>query len=746
MKKQIRFMPLALALTLGYTLSTNAESYSWNGAEGDSWSNGSCWLPAGVPGASDTAAFAASATVALPADATVSAIEVSGNARVHLTGNGTKIAARAFSGNGTIALDGTRLQGMSDSASTWSDGCEIPATLGIEIVKNRVESRILASGDKRRLVVSGPLTGDGTVRIGYSTSGIGGVKLCGDNSGFRGKLIVDGASAARNQFGASQSGGESMSLELAGNTSDNGSMAFAESTLKFGSIVTTSRTTQNYAWRFNNSGTVVLEVGHLNSSDDRISIHLGENNSATGKAKIRKVGSGTLELWNPGHRLGTEIDGGTLLVTSDKALNLYANADITFGHDANAPGGVLKYGTNEWEDDGTKREMPVDVTTDYSALIKNSLAPVAIDTDGKQVTFSTALDPSNVGGILKLGAGTLSLARPQALLSPVAVSNGTLHAFVNANPTGRIDIAEGGVLEIYGTGRNLENAAVHGAGTLRFIQESDKYRSFRLNSTADFSDFAGTLEFYGTNELTAADGLINRDYENHLENTTLVIAGEPTEPRRLFDIEHRVTTVGALRILNENIKIRLSNNPTVNFGDKAVSESILNGKFFNAAGTLVKNGNTPLTVCNGFEMLAGGELRVNEASVLNVNADLTQADYTVTIASGVPLSGTGKVTAAQFAAANAYAVSAVNDGALLVSGSVALASAAFTLDLSDIDPSKSYTLLTADAITSLPPASLLSGINATDKKGKWSFAARSNGNGMSLVLKWAPKGTVLVFR
>ena len=41
MKKQIRFMPLALALTLGYTLSTNAESYSWNGAEGDSWSNGS---------------------------------------------------------------------------------------------------------------------------------------------------------------------------------------------------------------------------------------------------------------------------------------------------------------------------------------------------------------------------------------------------------------------------------------------------------------------------------------------------------------------------------------------------------------------------------------------------------------------------------------------------------------------------------------------------------------------------------
>jgi hypothetical protein len=157
----------------------------------------------------------------------------------------------------------------------------------------------------------------------------------------------------------------------------------------------------NYAWRFNNSGTNILEVGHLGKSDDRISIKLGENNVGTGHLKIRKVGTGTLELWNPCHRHGTEIDNGILLVTSDKALNRYADGDITFGHDSSVPGGILKYGVNQWDDNGAELETPVDVTTDYSALIKNSFAPVAIDTDGKDVTFATALSASNVGGISK---------------------------------------------------------------------------------------------------------------------------------------------------------------------------------------------------------------------------------------------------------------------------------------------------------------------------------------------------------
>ena len=62
------------------------------------------------------------------------------------------------------------------------------------------------------------------------------------------------------------------------------------------------------------------------------------------------------------------------------------------------------------------------------------------------------------------------------------------------------------------------------------------------------------------------------------------------------------------------------------------------------------------------------------------------------------------------------------------------------------DTSKVYTLLSADAIAALPSASLLNNVNAALKGSKWLFSVRKDGDGASLVLKWAPTGTCLVFR
>lgn len=725
MKNTSRF--IVLTSTFGLTLAVCATTYTWTPTDGTSWGTAANWSPNGTPGTEDTVMFDANASVALADSVTVAGIQIANGARVVLTGVGMWLKSSAFSGTGTLALDGTRVSGVSAAASAWSVGIVAPSTFGFEILENVTESRITAEGDKRHFQIDGPLTGAGTVRIGYSGSGLGGVKLCGDNSGFQGKLIIDHAATARNRFGAAQAGGEYMSLVYEGNTGDNGSVEFGDGILKFGSLQTSDRRLANYPWRFNNSGTNVLEVGHLGKADDRISIRLGENNSGTGHVKIRKVGTGTLELWNPGHRYGTEIDNGTVLVTSDKALNLYADGDITFGHDASAPGGILKYGTNQWEDDGTACETPVEIATDYSALIKNSLAPVAIDTDGKDITFATTLSASNVGGISKYGEGTLTLSMFQSLLSPVAVSNGTLYACVNANVTGRIDIAEGATLTLYGQQRNLDNAIVCGSGTIRFVQESGKSRSFRLGQNADFSDFVGTVEFYGTTELTAADGLINRSFENHLENATLLISSDPASASRVFDIEHQNVTLGALQLLNGNAKVRLSNSPTITFGAKAGSESTLNGKFFNTSGTLVKIGDTPLTVGSGFAMEAGGELRVNAASAFMSNTDLTNTNYTVTLANGVPLAGTGVFPAVDLS----------NNDVVVTDAS------AFS------DKTATYSLLTATSFSgaSANVTALLATLNANDKSGKWSAVVRPNGDGTaSLIVRWAPTGTVLVFR
>ena len=729
MKKTTRLIILNVAF--GLVFAACAETYTWTPTGGTSWGTAANWSPNGTPGAADTVVFEANASIELADAVTVAKIQLVNGARVVLTGAGMWLKSSAFSGAGTLALDGTRLTGISTASSSWDVGLTLPSTFGIEILPNATESRITADGDKKHFQIDGPLTGAGTVRIGYSGSGLGGVKLCGDNSGFQGKLIIDHAATARNRFGAAQAGGEYMSLVYEGNTGDNGSVDFGDGVLKFGSLQTSDRRLANYPWRFNNSGTNILEVGHLGKSDDRISVRVGENNATTGHLKIRKVGTGTLELWNPGHRYGTEIDNGTILVTSDKALNLYADGDITFGHDASAPGGILKYGVNQWADDGTARETPVEIVTDYSALIKNSFAPVSIDTDGKDVTFATALSDSNVGGISKYGEGTLTLSAFQTLLSPVAVSNGTLYAYVNANVTGRIDIAENATLTLYGQSKNIDSATVCGGGTIRFVQEAGKARSFRLGQNADFSGFTGTVEFTGTTELSAADGLINKSYANHLENAMLVVSGEPESPKRIFDIERQNTTLGALQVLSANAKVRMVNAPTVTFGGKAGSESVLNGQFFNDACTFVKNGSdSTLTVGPGFSAESGSSLTVN-AGTFALSSGATYAGLSsavsLTVASGVAYTGEGVFGAVDLTAHDVVVPDA----------------STFT------DKEATYPLLTATSFSgaSANANALLATLNANERKGKWKLGILRNGNGTSvLCIRYFKGGFTIVIR
>ena len=731
MKKSLLVACMTIA---SVTLPSLAETYTWNPTDGTAWDTTANWAPNGTPGTGDTVKFVSNSAVEISGTNQVNEIQLVDNARVTLKGAQQILKASIFTGNGTIALEGAYLGGVSAvSSSSWEDNPVIPSTIGIEILKTDRESRIISEGDKKHLRINGAMTGDGTVRLVHTGSGNSGVKLAGNNSGFSGKVIFDGANAVRNRFSAPEAGGEQMMFEFAGNTGDGGEVDFEGGVLKFGAMKTTSRTTTYYPFRFNSAGTNILEVGHRGESDDRISIRIGENSSSSGHARIRKVGTGTLELWNPGHRYGTEIDNGTLLVTSDKALNLYADADIVFGHDASAPGGVLKYGINQWADDGTVLETPVDVTTDYSALIRNSFAPVAIDTDGKDVTFANALASSNVGGISKYGEGTLTLSAFQSLLSPVAVSNGTLYACVNASVTGRIDVAEGATLTLYGQQRNLENATVHGGGMFRLEGEAGKTRSFRL-LTANFSDFTGTVDFAGVNNLSStADGLVGTEsqYDNHLESATLLVSGAPAEARRLLHIERNVE-VGALQITNANAQIYLKNaNKTLAFGGKSGSESILNGQFINAACRLVKNGSdSTLTVGPGFSAVSGSSLTVNAGTLAlasGMTYDNLSATVSLTVAPGVVFAGDGVFGAVDLS---------VNDV-------VVPDAATFT------DKTATYPLLTATSFsgTSANITALLATLNAAERSGSWGLCVLSNGNGTrTLAIRYQPSGMMLILR
>ncbi len=125
---------------------------------------------------------------------------------------------------------------------------------------------------------------------------------------------------------------------------------------------------------------------------------------------------------------GTFINGGELCPDSPVAIP----GNITFG------GGALQYDANN--------------QTDYSGSIFNSSGPIAIDTNGQQVFFGTTLDSSNIGGLTKLGAGTLYLTVGNAYSGPTTISGGTLNVGdPGAIPSGSAITFAGGTLQYSNT-------------------------------------------------------------------------------------------------------------------------------------------------------------------------------------------------------------------------------------------------------------------------------------------------------
>lgn len=125
----------------------------------------------------------------------------------------------------------------------------------------------------------------------------------------------------------------------------------------------------------------------------------------SGTNGLTKTGGGTLVL-----DLLADYTGSTLL--TDGVLT-FSNASL--GNDGNIVfnGGTLRYlaGNN----------------SDISARIRHSTVPIRIDTNGNDVTFATPLSATNTGGLVKLGAGTLSLTGGlNSSTSLIVVADGSL--------------------------------------------------------------------------------------------------------------------------------------------------------------------------------------------------------------------------------------------------------------------------------------------------------------------------------
>jgi len=181
-----------------------------------------------------------------------------------------------------------------------------------------------------------------------------------------------------------------------------------------------------------------------------ISAPIGASSAKSGS--LTKTGAGTLTLSGSNSYTGaTTISAGVLALNNTNALA--GGGNITF------TGGTLRYGSG--------------ITSDLSARIKSSSGAVAVDTGSNAtITFASAIDNSNIGGLTKTGSGTLTLSGSNTYTGATTISAGILSfgGTSSLQGTSGVTIAGGAGLTYTGGaatfGKNVTVTAGSGTGTI----------------------------------------------------------------------------------------------------------------------------------------------------------------------------------------------------------------------------------------------------------------------------------------
>ena len=736
-------LKLVISATMAFFAATAAwaTDFVWTGNTqyAEDWFDNDNWTVDGAvpaegvyPQTGDTAIFNKDATINVNSDIEVGKLVINGSTLTHCRSVWLTVGEIAGSNGKITLMNQGRLRNKYQVALDCPLDIEVTGADGKSCSEHSKIPYIQGNGADFKL--SGRLLGDSDLFV--TMYGYFGVDFAGDNSAFAGTVHADGNSFNRVKFSSASAGFPLGKLLVHGNVNDIVRFTYIDTnhalsedhpnggdcigTIKFGSIETEQHA-RNHALRFTRSGTWAygeMEVGGLNK-DDHLSLRMRDNGDVwdSGLVKIKKVGTGTLEIWHTGHCIGTEIADGIVLVNSVDALNGKADGytSTQWGESTIAfNGGILKYGRDEWTDSAN----PVDITTDWSGIVKNSTDFIAVDTDGKDVNWATdALKTNNpdAKGIKKLGDGTLTLTK--------AWRNGGTRLFFTDGQS-VTNYISGGTLAIGNANKNSTpdfNAKMLGTGTLRITTPVadngavEDYGGYRLRPNGSFEEFEGTLEWASENNVDGkAVGFMPKGNGNLIwpnlrfritgnpETETMVMRGEAENNRN-------TVTVGAYEHLYPTAVVRMNAKWYLNInGTKG--DSYLNGKYIDNAVAITKTGAGKLTMGPGFAAPEGSTINVNEG-VFAMDAGMTAANLPsyLTIAPGVKLTGEGV-----FGNVN-----------LSVNDVVAPALTAET------DTTTEFTLLTATSITSesTTMTTLLETVNAGDTHGKWKLVKKSNGDG-----------------
>jgi len=298
---------------------------------------------------------------------------------------------------------------------------------------------------------------------------------------------------------------------------------------------------------------------------------------ASGVENLTKTDVGTLILNGANTYTGTTfINGGTIVAgVNDVAATSGAlgnGGNIDFGS------GTLQYATG--------------VTQDYSSRIVNSTSAIGVDTNGENVSWSTALVASNSGGLTKEGDGTL-----------------TIHA--NSQYTG-VTTVNGGTLEM------LATAGSNAPG-------SDSYQ-INNGSTLFLNDTTAS-------NIVMATGRGDITFGSSLTGGTLQLNGNT-----IFRNQTITTTGGAKNFVSGNFN--LQNTRSIAFDTAVGTDSIdLEVSASISSGDIIKNGAGTVSLRN-----SGNNLRFQNGATGDPN--------TVTINAGVlELGGAGRLVSGNYSGA-----------------------------------------------------------------------------------------------
>ena len=718
------------ATTLIAAFAAGATDFVWTGNTqyAEDWFDSDNWeLSDGTPTdtypqAGDTATFNKAASLNVNSDITVGTLVLNANL-THRRDKWLKVGALEGTDGKLLLRNRGRLE--------FTNSAEIEVDVSIDMSGNDegqlLYIRTTGSGNVKLM---GALTGNGDVNLE------GSLKLYGDNSDFEGRASIHVDSTV--EF-CSPSAGSAKATWVYTGTNKKTSHINLDGDIYFGAFQQTKYGSVDFRVNLGKTDKVAnLIIGNDDGVDSVAMGSWGDANNNNDRpnsySKITKVGSSTLQVYCPWHRLGTEIRGGVLEVIGPNALTGRNTASIS---PIKFTGGTLKYGV----DNTTDSKNPAAVTTDWSALVRNSTDYISVDTAGNDITWSNSAMYNNnadAKGIVKKGEGTLTLSGSNR--------DGTWQFFSDATKTNTI---EDGTLVIRNAKYNSRftlASTILGTGTLK-IASSEHLGGIWLHgdTTTALADFEGTLDW--ANELAErevdaeekvsvyASGFRMADNINfEMPKAKFRVSGNPADPTVVMHVETQWNpssahvTVGAYEHLYPNAVIWNERSAwTLNILGVA-GDSYLNGTFENNPICIVKTGAGKLTIGPGFSAPEGSSVNVN-AGVFEIPSGMTSADLPsyVTIASGVSFTGEG----------------VFGDVDLSVNDVIPPALTA------DTDKATEFTLLTATSFTGTSAAmtTLLDEVNASVTGGKWKVKTVNNGDGtVTLKCVFVKNGFVIVLR